>query len=527
MPSLRNLPSGLLLNVVRPPVHDIMALSQQSRGIHALCNVKNRQKYHQLKFGREKLPQTHGAVLQAGLDTLLAILRFPSLGDYLRRVDLYGTGMIEFTSDFSTQNSVLSPEDINRLKQAILGAGFQNTQERESILFMLSRNPANFECDSDEEALQFKDALITLLVAAAPNLESISMYPLLEYIRSPSTGDYERVNLLQRLIYRASTESVPYCQNLRNFSFHPDDKLNERSEYVEDPYYHRLNMIRELPAVETVAFKLVTWSNDAGIPPPPRSANYSKISFTHSVMQSWDLCRIIESAKALKCFTSAIGGRQYPGGGHPMLHVTPILKSLWIHRQTLEELNLDMESQTPRQELYDEEYEPDEGEMTKEEQEEYEEQWADELQELATAGIAEIAPARVSLKDFPHLKNLSIGAHTLCYLARGVGDGKTQFDSKSFNLVDHIPSTLDSLRIYGLGEPVDRWTPYLDYESDIDVNAQIQQLALEKDAKLPWLKVEGIDPCIPNGRTVDEREDEDDLKLFWKDPDDNRFRDDI
>lgn len=145
MPSLRNLPSGLLLNVVRPPVHDIMALSQQSRGIHALCNVKNRQKYHQLKFGREKLPQTHGAVLQAGLDTLLAILRFPSLGDYLRRVDLYGTGMIEFTSDFSTQNSVLSPEDINRLKQAILGAGFQNTQERESILFMLSRNPANFE----------------------------------------------------------------------------------------------------------------------------------------------------------------------------------------------------------------------------------------------------------------------------------------------------------------------------------------------------------------------------------------------
>lgn len=210
-----------------------------------------------------------------------------------------------------------------------------------------------------------------------------------------------------------------------------------------------------------------------------------------------------------------------------MLHVTPILKSLWIHRQTLEELNLNMESQTPRQELYDEEYEPDEGEMTKEEQEEYEEQWADELQELATAGIAEIAPARVSLKDFPHLKNLSIGAHTLCYLARGVGDGKTQFDSKSFNLVDHIPSTLDSLRIYGLGEPVDRWTPYLDYESDIDVNAQIQQLALEKDAKLPWLKVEGIDPCIPNGRTVDEREDEDDLKLFWKDPDDNRFRDDI
>lgn len=213
-----------------------------------------------------------------------------------------------------------------------------------------------------------------------------------------------------------------------------------------------------------------------------------------------------------------------------MLHVTPILKSLWIHRQTLERLerlDMDMESQTPRQELYDEKYEPQEGEMTEEEQEEYKEQWADELQELATGGIAETAPARVSLKEFPRLKNLSIGSHTICYLARGVGDGKTQIDSKSFNLVDHIPSTLDSLRIYGLGETVDRWTPYLDYESDIDVDAQIEQLAHEKDAKLPGPKVEGIDLCIPNGRTVDERENEDDLELFWKDPDDNRFRDDI
>lgn len=107
--------------------------------------MKNRQKYHQLKFGRDKLPQTHEAVLQAGLDTLLAILRFPSLGVYLRRVDLYGTGMIQITSDFSIQNSMLSPGDIDRLKQAILGAGFQNTQERESILSILSQNPANFE----------------------------------------------------------------------------------------------------------------------------------------------------------------------------------------------------------------------------------------------------------------------------------------------------------------------------------------------------------------------------------------------
>ena len=99
-----------------------------------------------------------------------------------------------------------------------------------------------------------------------------------------------------------------------------------------------------------------------------------------------------------------------------------------------------MESQIPRQDLYDEDYDPNLGDlMTEEDKKEYEEKWADELQELAAL---EIAPARISLKVFSKLKHLSVGAHTLCYLARGTGDGKTQLDSKSFNLIDHIPSTL-------------------------------------------------------------------------------------
>ncbi|CDM33309.1 unnamed protein product [Penicillium roqueforti FM164] len=184
-------------------------------------------------------------------------------------------------------------------------------------------------------------------------------------------------------------------------------------------------MVRKLPAIESVAFKLVTWSNEAGIP-PPRSANYSKISFTHSIMESWDLCRIIESAKALKSFTSTIGGRLYPEGGNPSLYVTPIFKSLWTHRQTLDELNLDMESETSRQESYDEEYQScQEDRMTEDDRKGYEEQWADELQELVALEIAPI--------------------------------------------------------------------------------------------------FQGVDPRIPNGRIVNEEADENDLELFWKDPDDNRF----
>lgn len=37
--------------------------------------------------------------------------------------------------------------------------------------------------------------------------------------------------------------------------------------------------------------------------------------------------------------------------------------------------------------------------------------------------------------------------------------------------------------------------PYLECESDLGVDAQIEQLAREKDAKLPGLKMlEGVDP---------------------------------
>jgi hypothetical protein len=76
-----------------------------------------------------------------------------------------------------------------------------------------------------------------------------------------------------------------------------------------------------------------------------------------------------------------------------------------------------MEGFTPQQELYDEKYQPDDNAgIGDEEQEEYDELWADELREIAAPEIP--PPPRVSLKDFPQLKHLIIGDHTLCYLAR-------------------------------------------------------------------------------------------------------------
>ncbi|KAJ5237285.1 hypothetical protein N7489_007376 [Penicillium chrysogenum] len=72
------------------------------------------------------------------------------------------------------------------------------------------------------------------------------------------------------------------------------------------------------------------------------------------------------------------------------------------------------------------------------------------------------------------------------------------------------------LTIYGRGEG---------YESNLDVDGQKEQLAREKDVKLPGLKmIEGVNPRIP-GFTLKEWKGQDDPEHFWGDPDDNRFDD--
>lgn len=83
-----------------------------------------------------------------------------------------------------------------------------------------------------------------------------------------------------------------------------------------------------------------------------------------------------------------------------------------------------------------------------------------------------IVPVRVLFKDLPQLKDLSIRAHTLCYLARGIGDDKTQLEIKSSDFIDPITSTLKSLRIYGHEQPRDY--PYLDHEYNFNANSQIE-----------------------------------------------------
>lgn len=119
-----------------------------------------------------------------------------------------------------------------------------------------------------------------LLITVSPQLDSLALYTFAQF--DQETEDRGLLALL-RWVYQNPT-SVPYLQNLRKVIFLPDenDLVNDGFHYIEASYYHRLNFIRRLPALQSVSFVLATWNNEAGMPPPPKSANYRDISFTHS-----------------------------------------------------------------------------------------------------------------------------------------------------------------------------------------------------------------------------------------------------
>ncbi|CAG7980291.1 unnamed protein product [Penicillium salamii] len=508
-----------------------VAFPHQRRGMHDVSNVATRPKYHAFRIGRGE--QIFTTQLQAGQDMLLKILATPTLAGYLRRINLFGSERGSGISPHETNiaQRTFSPEDVSRIKQALTKAGIENPNDRESTLATLTQDPVCFRykiwcvfqgseahyetrSPSSPEAIKFKDELVMMLAANAPNLEFLSTYPL----EMPNSS-------LKSLFQRAANPSVPYLQNLRSISFHPDDFLNQGTTYVREPYFDRLNMVRKLPAIESVSFGLAMRDDNPGLPLPPRCANYSKIRIEHSCIPDYDLCRIIESPKALKSFVFTVGGRKNPEGGIPMLSMTPLLQSFWLHRHTIEELDLDIEYHATWQEFYDPDYQPDEDEGLDEyEQECYDEQYASDIMKLA-AQKPETKPSCISLKDFPKLKRLSLGVHTLCYFARGVGPTQDRFANgriglQSFNLAENLPPNLHYLRVYGRGEgPHD--LDSTGHGFNLDVDDQLERLSREMSDKS--LIIEGIDVPIPNSKTLDEWEDDNDRSLYWKYSDDDRF----
>lgn len=363
--------------------------------------------------------------------------------------------------------------------------------------------------------MAFKQPVAALLLTISPNLESLSVFPIGAHRRD--IIEHSLLSLLRRA--NSARGALPYLQNLKEIIFLPDNcsVCNDGFHYnLREDYHDRLNLVRRLPALKSVSFMIASWNNEAGNPPPPKSANYSDISFTHSNVDERNLCYMIDSSKALRKLTYNIGGRAHPEGGKVTGDLSTLVRSLWRYRHTLEELDLDFEDHISWGEIYGVEGVKCHEQIYEDEYLQYEELWEGEMAELDMS--LETVPSDISLMDFPKMKYLSLSVHSLCFLARGIGPNR--LGAESVSLVDLLPGSLQSLRLYGKGEEGDPLLDFGKHHPDLDVDALLEMLVAEKDEKLPSLKtIEGFDPVIPRAKEVpnDAYEDEG-HPLLWEEP---------
>ncbi|RAQ54054.1 hypothetical protein AFGD_005474 [Aspergillus flavus] len=478
----------------------VVSNSVQLPARRGICQLQSNDNFHKVRL---RSP----AEIKRGLQILFSILREPSLAGQLRELKLDRTPLLSHRGDpyeIRPTQIFLLPEDLQRLQLAVRNAGFEGQGEHERVINMLLQNASKYRSPFDKYLYFQAQALAVMLVFLSPQLESLAFCPL--GLQQPSEI-YLFENFLRRSIN--DKRDVAGLKNLRSVRFLSDidNTADDCTLYWDYDIHDCLNLIRELPAIESARFEAIQPNRNVGMWPPPRSANYTDIMLYHCIMHSpEELDIIIQSAKRLRKFAFTVGGRfelDYDVSPVSAIH---LLKSLLTHQHTLEELDLDIQAHVTFREMFDEDRGASWGGLY----EEVDEGLQDWVAQREKVLIVESLAPECALRSFPNLKHLSIGTHVLYCYARGFGAGRLK---EPFSLVDNLPPHLESLRIYGYGLPGEY--PHKYKESlDLDVEAQIANLLEQKDAKLPSLKViEGIDTPIPHGHTV---EDCDDEHLLWQ-----------
>ncbi|RHZ65978.1 uncharacterized protein CDV56_108889 [Aspergillus thermomutatus] len=297
--------------------------------------------------------------------------------------------------------------------------------------------------------------------------------------------------------------NLPFLQKLRTVRF----LINSTAKYDPDEYqpfdlYGSLNLIRRLPAIESVRVDGIMEPIRSSIELPPRTANYSKIEIRHSSMDYPYLIHTIRSAKTLREFTYTIGGHGSNNDSIAMLNPDDLFRTLLEYWDSLEYLDLDVEAELSLKEIFD----PNVGRLFFGDYRSwygpaYFYEWEGELGERPEDNILlteRPPPTCCFLRRFTKLRSLSIGIHLLYYFARGIDNDR--LSEEVFSLADRLPPNLESLRIYGYAKGMEPWVEGLPPHIFDDM---LSQLVKEKDEKLPLLThIAGIEELIDHAATL-------------------------
>ncbi|RHZ69889.1 hypothetical protein CDV55_103988 [Aspergillus turcosus] len=478
---LLSLPDETLLEIVsylESHAH-VASLSSQCRRLYRLCDMPNRRKYRRVIL---RTPED----LIRGFRMLQSILKTPRFGTYVRHLefdrfsppgpDVYGPQAQE------PPQVSLPPENLSRLERAIDRAGF-DINEAERVLNVLLQD-LKYRCISHTERAGYFYRIIREMPFYAQALAALLVLFFKHF--------FDRAN--------GRGHNLPFLQKLRTVRFLVD-YLGGYSSYQYQPFdlCESLNLIRRLPAIESVRIDGITVPKRSSIELPPRTANYSKIEIRHSNVNYLYLIHTIRSAKSLKEFAYTIGGYGSTDDSIAMLNPDVLFRSLLEYWETLEYLDLDVEADLPLEGLSFRDYRSQYGPAYFHESE-------------GELGERPENKTHCFLRSFTKLRSLCLGIHLLYYFARGIDDDL--LSEEVFSLADRLPPNLESLRIYGYEKGMKPRVKGLPSHIFHDM---LSQLLKEKDEKLPRLThIAGIEELIDHAATLPPQVRPEDIRLVWQ-----------
>ncbi|OOF98334.1 hypothetical protein ASPCADRAFT_205577 [Aspergillus carbonarius ITEM 5010] len=467
---LTHLPKEILLQIISllPSPHDIAALSLQCHHLHSLCDMKTRKKYRRIRITNDATD------LSRAFTFLIRILKQPTLGQYIRHIELYDP-WVDSTPPGYSSNATLNEEHTELIRAAIQNAGFppREIDRLVGIVAQVSLLRKRRVKDGFREIGPhtppehlLAQTLTALIISLAPNLHSLT----LTQPYATESGLYWSLTLPQPNSTSTPTP-IPIhfpleylLHNTNHHHHHPTTKTTPLTTlhhitlttetpalYWDEPrFYHPhdifglLTLFHHLPSIEslTTTTLRLDWTGKRSL--PFSSSNLTRIRIHHSSLPDAALARVICSCQSLREFTYSIGGRAADRDPVFTLQDYKTLgQALLVHRAGLEVLDIDAGVGAGAEEGWDSER----GELGGEDEEE-------EL-EGDEGGILPgwIWEQSGSLGEFASLRYVALEVRFLVYLARGIGEVRED----GVSLVDRLPSRLEELvvRGYEVGMGVD------------------------------------------------------------------------
>ncbi|KAL2838573.1 hypothetical protein BJX68DRAFT_259173 [Aspergillus pseudodeflectus] len=490
MATLTSLPLDIQQHIISYllSTRDVAALSAQCKSLHRLCDMETRHMYHSVKIE----PKTGS--LDIAFDILMDILRRPALGHYVRHIEVRAPPPLRLDYTEQDPQRELGEADMRLLRHAVRAAGFEAPELQGRVVNMLfQRMDYGLVHVGIHSRRRMADnvfipqALAALLVSVSPFLESMAMSPMAthEYSHPRSAQASPKVTYpldhLLRTVNSDPTRRFPYLQNLRDVYIINNPRLDWEDDrfYIACDLFTPISTICTLPSIESVRSDVVEEDGNGRPGLAPRSSDIAKIALHHSSLSASYLASLVCSCRTLRSFAYSVGGRCTNDGGYPAFNPKTLIRGLLYHRETLEHLDLDVDS-------YIYHFDPQIPAADARDAFDSEETMYDDGPNRSLP--ADFRRQRGALADFVKLKRLSIGVGLFFYLAWGVDvptamergrDGQRSFSSFLSGEVEYL-----CLRGYKKGEFPDR------------------DRVLAGD--LGGLRVEGVEKTIPNAENVDD-----------------------